>query len=111
MEKNMDQMRQGDVFVERIDEIPGDATPYKKDGGRWIAAHGEVTGHAHAIADRKGLKMFTRGTGVDEVLYLATSSATEMTHEEHDVMPIAPGQFRVRRQREYEPDKNRFVAD
>ena len=111
MEKNMDQMRQGDVFVERIDGIPGDATPHKREGGRWIAAHGEVTGHAHAIADRKGLKMFTRGEGNDEVLYLANPTDTEMTHEEHATMPIPAGTHRVRRQREYAPDKNRFVAD
>lgn len=111
MEKNKNQWRQGDVFVERVDEIPGDATPHKKDGNRWIAAYGEVTGHAHAIADRKGLKMFTRGEGEDETLYLATPKPTEMTHEEHGTVSIPGGQFKVRRQREYSPDKNRFVAD
>lgn len=44
--------RQGDVLIERIDSVPDDAQPVPLEDGRIVLAHGEVTGHAHAIKSR-----------------------------------------------------------
>ena len=45
----MDQIRQGDVYLIPVVAIPATATPVAREAGRLILAHGEVTGHAHAI--------------------------------------------------------------
>lgn len=50
--KNKKHYRQGDVLVERVDSLPSRLTKVARENGRVILAHGEVTGHAHAIADR-----------------------------------------------------------
>lgn len=42
------QYRQGDVMIERVDELPARARR-KKDNGRVILALGEVTGHHHSF--------------------------------------------------------------
>lgn len=54
--------RQGDVIIERIDALPKNIKPVAREGGRVILAHGEVTGHAHAIAER-GTEKFTDESG------------------------------------------------
>jgi len=45
------QGRQGDVLLRRVEHIPENVTPVPRENGRIILAHGEATGHAHAILD------------------------------------------------------------
>jgi hypothetical protein len=45
------QFRQGDVLVQRVTSIPEGDTAVARDNGRVVLAYGEVTGHAHAIAE------------------------------------------------------------
>ena len=40
--------RQGDVLLRQVAKLPAKATSVKNEG-RIVLAHGEVTGHAHAI--------------------------------------------------------------
>ena len=42
--------RQGDVLIMRVPKIHKNK-PMEREGGKVILAHGEVTGHAHAISD------------------------------------------------------------
>jgi hypothetical protein len=49
--KELLMMRQGDVLVQRVGNIPKAAKAIRRDAGRVILAYGEVTGHAHAIAE------------------------------------------------------------
>lgn len=51
MKNKKNQYRQGDVLVERVGPLPTDLTKIARENGRVILAHGEVTGHAHAIED------------------------------------------------------------
>ena len=83
------QMRQGDVFIEYTDEpIPADAKKVERVGGRLILAYGEVTGHAHAIAD-EGLEMYEDSAGT---LWLtAPAKEAKVSHEEHSAHTLAPG--------------------
>ena len=37
--------------------------------------------------------------------------AVELVHDEHDTLTIAPGAYKVIRQREYHPEEIRNVAD
>ena len=89
--------RQGDVLLVAVEAIPDDATPERRTG-RIILAEGEVTGHAHAIADRDA-QAFTH----DGERYLLTRSIAQLVHEEHATIEIPEGAWRVVIQREYEP--------
>lgn len=98
--------RQGDVLVRRVASIPADAKLQPRTGDI-ILAHGEVTGHAHRVKERQA-DMYGGGGGF--YLKVAAGGAT-ITHEEHATIPLAPGDYRVLRQREYYPNEIRNVAD
>lgn len=113
MKKKIDRfmVRQGDVMVVAVDEIPEGATEVADDDGRVVLAYGEVTGHAHAFSrsesrmvklrqDEKGLRYLDVGGG-----------GATLKHEEHAPIAIPPGRYEVRRQREYSPEEIRVVAD
>lgn len=106
MEKRI--YRQGDVLIERVPERqdPGSAVP--REHGRIVLAHGEATGHAHAIAagDAAFYEMPTT-----KARHLRLVSPTALAHEEHAPIELPAGFYRVRRQREYTPDEIRTVAD
>lgn len=99
-------MRQGDVMLVRVGRLPKGAKPRAAEGGRHILAHGEATGHAHAIAEAEA-EMFTTEDGV----YLRSIGVSTLRHEEHAPITIDKGVYRVVRQREYSPEAIRNVAD
>lgn len=105
----MKQYRQGDVLIVATSVIPESAEPVARENGRVILAHGELTGHAHAIMgpaslfrDPKLAKVFML-VGGDEPVALR--------HEEHSTIDIPPGNYEVIIQREYSPEAIRNVAD
>lgn len=103
----MKQARQGDVYLRRVEEVPAGAKPVERDGGRVVLAYGEVTGHAHAIADEHVELLET----ADGARLLVAETEAFLRHEEHDTVTIPPGIYEVRRQREYTPEAIRTVAD
>lgn len=106
-----EQYRQGDVLIERVDAIPPAALPSPATlQARWILAEGEVTGHTHSIdAEEATLLLLELDNQMD--MYLRVHTATQVTHEEHGPITLAPGDYRVGRQREYSPEDIRRVAD
>lgn len=103
----MKMYRQGDVLVMEVVGLPNGAAETPSDEAeRLVLAHGEVTGHAHAI-DINFVTQYLRG---DEV-YIATSDGAVLRHEEHSPIPLPKGFYRVIRQREYTPDFLRRVCD
>lgn len=99
--------RQGDVLLMQIDAMPASAEESELEGGRIILAHGEVTGHAHAV-DAAMAKIFADR----EIRFLQVGeNGADLVHEEHATIALAPGVYRVVRQREYLPNSARFVAD
>lgn len=105
----MTTYRQGDVFIEKIDSIPGRAKPVERDNGRVVLAYGEVTGHAHAFLG-KGVRMF-RDDGTNGGAYIQVDGPSALTHEEHSAITIPAGAYKVTRQLEYTPQAIRQVAD
>lgn len=98
------QVRQGDVFLERIEVIPAGAKERKRDKGRVILAYGEATGHAHAvdtIADPDAAIF----DGEDGEFFLRIGSATGLVHEEHARIDLPEGVYRGRIQREWSDDE------
>lgn len=86
--------RQGDVLLMSAD-IPADAVPQPRIGGRVVLAYGEVTGHAHVLLEPEVVEMktpkgrrFITGRGVER-------------HEEHSAIEVERP-VRVIRQRQYD---------
>ncbi len=108
--------RQGDVLIERIDSLPSKLVPVARENGKVVLAHGEVTGHAHAIADERVAHFSAPAEraepGLAGVTYLEVRAAVAaLRHEEHGMIALPAGNYRVTRQREYSPEALRNVAD
>lgn len=100
--------RQGDVIVVKVKDIPADAKLLKREKGRVILAHGELTGHAHAISDR-GARLLE--TAAKMTFLEVTDETVHIRHEEHAPVALPKGFYRVVRQTEYSPEALRNVAD
>lgn len=111
------QAAQGDLLIRRINAVPSSAVAMKPENGQFIVAHSE-TGHHHVIAERPGVQVYT--TDDPLVSYLQVIEATEQTEallehlrsfDTHETIAIPPGNYELRRQREYTPEGWRRVAD
>jgi len=101
------QIRQGDVFLEKIDKLPdGEQTKVKPEGNRLILVRGEATGHHHSVSARRAFIVV-----INTEMYLRVLRETVLRHQEHGPVPIPPGDYRVTRQREYSPSETRNVTD
>ena len=100
-------IRQGDVLLIPVDLGLLEGMPVQARG-RVILAHGEATGHAHRIVDPAVELRATRWT---RYLVVTGDRPVTLQHEEHDPLPVPPGAWEVRRQREYTPRQIRWVVD
>lgn len=105
--------RQGDVLIRRVKGMPAQLTEIPREGGRVVLAHGEVTGHSHAIACPRATLYMDIGSGPGGRRYLSVTGddAAVLEHEEHDAVAIPPGCYEIVGQREYSPEAVRRVAD
>jgi hypothetical protein len=106
------QVRQGDVLVMEVSERPAGAVRLEPADSRYIMALGEVTGHAHAIAER-AVEAYAKPEAPD-VIYLRIMAAPDLpaiVHEEHGAITLVPGKLQKRPQIEYAPAEMRRVAD
>lgn len=117
--------RQGDVLIMQVsDDTDVSGEIVERDKGEVILAYGERSGHHHHILEPEvvmtrvaapptsGMRMFGElpamaGDGV----YLTSTVPFTVRHEEHAPVELPAGKFKVIRQREYEPQSVRFVAD
>lgn len=97
--------RQGDVLIEEVAHLPTDAVG-QDSPTKIILAQSEITGHSHVIASSDAQAFQAQG-----MIYIEILSHTELQHEEHAPVKLAPGYYRVRRQREYLPEGPRVVGD
>lgn len=104
----MEFYRQGDVGIRRVDEIPAFTHKVRREQGRIILAHGEATGHAHAIADPDAALVRSS----DGRTFLRLDAPATVRHEEHAPIRLEPGTYEVIRQREWtDEDEPRPVLD
>jgi hypothetical protein len=104
--------RQGDVLLVPVDaDQPREGLqPLPRDArGRLVLAHGEATGHAHAVS-APDAELLDDPAAVDQ-MFLRIVTRALLSHEEHDPIQLPPGLYRVVRQREYAPDMFRRVED
>lgn len=102
--------RQGDVLVVPVESIPKKLERIDREGGRVVLAHGEVTGHAHAIRDSRAA-LFRDPKLAAIFLTVGGGASVDLEHDEHSTVALRPGNYRVIRQREYSPEAIRNVAD
>ena len=99
--------RQGDVLLKKITQKPVEGKKEKSGKGkRIVLAHGEVTGHAHAIYS-EGAEL----TETENQRFLEITKSLTLDHEEHDSIALDPGFYEVIIQREYSPERIRRVVD
>lgn len=114
---------QGDILIERVVSRKSKANqeikPINVDpDGAVVLARGEVTGHRHAFYN-SGVTMFrddaiARDMNVPDMLYVGSlkiEAPSALKHEEHDTIALEPGEYIVRRQREFDAEAARIVAD
>jgi hypothetical protein len=111
--------RQGDVLIERVAKIPNTAVK-QHISARIILAHGEVTGHHHALETVVPVDWWKAGeisnanqkpTTLAGELFVALPSGGAVTHQEHSEITLPAGHYRIIRQREYSPEAIRNVED
>lgn len=94
--QQQDQYQQGDVILRRITKIPTTAV-LKQHGGKIILAHGEVTGHHHAVEDADA-ELIAEG----ERMLLRITKTTQLTHQEHGPISLSPGLYEIGRVQEFD---------
>ena len=94
--------RQGDLLIVKVQSIPKGAI---KSASR-ILAEGEATGHMHELDSGEVYEK-------EGVLYFRVMDCNIATlnHPEHKAIEFEPGEYKVIRQREYEPEGWRHVRD
>lgn len=99
-------IRQGDVLIVPINEIPKGDRKARRDGA---LAYGEVTGHSHRVAELTKAQVFDiDGQGA----FLSVSEeGVSIVHEEHQPVFVPAGDHKIRIQKEYGPESVRNVAD
>lgn len=100
-------VRQGDLLLVPVAAVPEGAR--ELGSGRLVLLRGEATGHAHVVEnDRASLQ----GWSSQRYLQLEGEEPVILVHQEHAPLPLGPGVYEVRRQREYVPRRRaRWVAD
>lgn len=102
--------RQGDILIIPTDQPRPDGLDRQARDrqGRLVLAEGEATGHAHAIADPDA-ELF--GTELeDRFLEVLADGGVTLRHDEHAPILLPPGNYVVRRQREWTAGEVRRVA-
>lgn len=105
----MNLYRQGDVLIRQVRALPEGATKVPMSG-RIVLAHGEVTGHAHAIAPGQAEEYQTSSKDIVQ-RFLRVVEHADVTHEEHATVPLPAGIYEIVQQREYMPEAVRLVVD
>lgn len=107
---------QGDFLIIKIDKIPSDVENMKTENGVYVVAHSE-TGHNH-VMERTNVEAFIpKNTKEDDLyeLFLSVKAPSEInhlrSHDTHETLLVPPGNYIVKRQREYTPEGFRKAAD
>lgn len=105
------QCAQGDVLFFRVGAVPTTASA-EPQSDRYVVAHSE-TGHHHVV--ESPCAEYFRDPGDAATCYLRLAEPAEVVHlrpyDTHATVVLAPGNWIVRRQREYTPQGYRLVVD
>jgi hypothetical protein len=93
----MNYYQQGDVILRQATIPAGAKKSERVRGNDYILADGEVSGHAHKIKADKHIDLLE----YEGKIYLRVKTApAPVTHEEHHVIIVEPGDYEVYQVRE-----------
>lgn len=108
---------QGDFLILRIDTIPTNVEIIdKNERNQIVVAHSE-TGHNHVMVADRVTAYKTAGTKEIDLyeMFLLVEAPTEIKHlrsfDTHETILVPPGNYTVRRQREYVAESFRRASD
>jgi hypothetical protein len=93
--------RQGDILLVPVERLPDGLIEVPREDGKIILAEGEATGHLHMIDSEKATFLAEDIAQIED-RFLAVEEEVALEHPEHDTVTLAPGNYEVRRQREYD---------
>lgn len=106
---------QGDLLIERVNDTCARGAPPTTDCSV-VLAEGELTGHNHTAFGR--IAFFRDDALARDIpggLYIGhmkiDAPSARVVHQEHAAIDLPTGTYRVRRQRELDPEDARIVAD
>lgn len=107
------QAAQGDCLITRIEKLPEGLQPAKTDRkGYHVLAHSE-TGHDHVVKERSAQLLIDSTNQF--IAYLAVTEPCVVEHmrdfDTHAPIGLEPGNYEIRRQREYTPEGFRRAQD
>jgi len=91
-------IQQGDVLFHSVSRMPkGKRVERSQKYRGYVLAEGEVTGHAHVIADDIDLMLDEAGK-----MFMHNDDTVTIKHEEHKAVKIPAGNWEVGRVKEYD---------
>lgn len=105
--------RQGDVELSSIESLPLELELEEINfnvENRLVLAHGEATGHAHAIYD-KGVATLYKAKKSPHLYLVVNNDGITLKHEEHAPIKIPAKIFEVVRHRQYTQGQVQMVLD
>jgi hypothetical protein len=109
--RDMRPRRQGDILLVPVKKLPDGLAEVPREDGKIVLAEGEATGHLHMI-EAPEAAFLAKDLADLEGRFLAIEEEVALTHPEHDTVTLEPGNYEVRRQREYSDVGGiTFVAD
>lgn len=99
----MKMYRQGDVLI--VEAKRGPMRGQVKPAADNVLVYGEATGHAHRVEGDVAIMDTPEGKTVE------AAKPFRVVHEEHDTIEIPEGFYRIIRQREFDEEQIRYVAD
>jgi len=111
-------LRQGDVLLVPVDELPLDGQRIHEDDEavELVLAEGEATGHAHVVEGERVRRVVLHRprrwmVPLASVWLVVEKPGATLRHDEHLPIRVAAGVYEVRRQREYTASAARQVMD
>jgi hypothetical protein len=104
-------LRQGDVCLIAVDEIPKGAKKHPAKGNKVILALGEATGHHHRfefLDTSHNVNLYVADGGAR---YVHVMKESALVHEEHSAVTVPVGKYLLPVQMEYQPKELVRVAD
>ena len=103
---------QGDLLIIRVDDLPEGLVEATPEGGKHILAHSE-TGHHHTVpaGDVTVLERPNDPLAAGMKVLRECALIHERPFDTHEPIRLEPGNYLVRRQREYTPEGYRRVED
>jgi hypothetical protein len=108
---------QGDFIIMRVKSLPKDLVEIAPENGKHIVAHSE-TGHNH-VMEAEHVTVFKEAKETDDSklfqLFFSVKQDTTIDHlrsfDTHETLLVPPGDYVVKRQREYVAEGFRKAAD